>query len=465
MATQGVHLTAPLLIITADDEYLPLNSKHIVREKSKAKPRCHWSLALIFSLLFTLIFRLIFLGANYSSTTLSPVITDPIDTVSRINTSVPFYILDKIKLAAQFSALSSYCSSFHPPGPCLRDWNRCVLQLASEPFNSHLYNRKNYSSAIMYPALTINSTLIQKFSSYQSHWHVGGEGMVLYHPQTQTIHVSFKGSTATIDWINDFRAWSARFNPLDILNSTQSERLRVHQGIKDIYVHIRKHAFEAIEVAIRRYPDAPVSISGHSLGGALAMLFTTEIRMLQLFNNAPVPPTIESDHGMAEVPYIPRIPASLRIDLLTFGEPRLGNSEFTQFFSDITRPNHDGQAKSAVARALIESLPQSHLNKSHPIGVYRVVNRLDVVPHLPPAFLGFQHYEPYYHVIETDDHGEAKVALCSNGNDDSKVYNDNDNEAINMHVPPECRFTGLSTTGHLHYFWDFSMVKMACFAM
>jgi hypothetical protein len=365
---------------------------------------------------------------------------------TRPSTAVPQNVTDKLKLAAQFAALSSYCSSVDPPGPCARDWNRCVHDLASsspaDPSNR---------TAIMHPALTLDSLIIRKFSSYKSHWHVGGEGSVLFHPASRTIYVSFKGSTAAIDWVNDFRAWTVRFNPLNLLNETLSDRLRVHHGIQDIYIHIRRHAFEALAVALQLYPDCSVSITGHSLGGALGLLLATELRILQRLRS--------SVSSMAS--HVPRIPPQTQIDLITFGEPRVGNAEFMDLFSDITQAM-DVPPKSAVGITLLSnSLPMAANLKE--LRVYRVANRVDIVPHLPPVFLGYKHWKPFYRIIETDNHGYAKVAFCSNG--DYDLHDDDDFVADGRDVPVECRFTGISTHGHVRYFWDFSMVKSACFSM
>ncbi len=82
-----------------------------------------------------------------------------------------------------------------------------------------------------------------------------------------------------------------------------------------------------------KYRTARLIITGHSLGGALAILCTADLK--NLFGN---------------------------VDLTyTFGQPRVGNQAFADWFE-----------------------------AGHP-NTYRLIDYADIVPHLPPSNLGFIH--------------------------------------------------------------------------
>ena len=95
---------------------------------------------------------------------------------------------------------------------------------------------------------------------------------------------------------------------------------RVHRGFLKAFNHIK----DLIQADLKSHPDIPVYITGHSLGGALAILAT---RLL-----------ISDSQGAC----------------YTFGGPRVGTSQV------------DDQIKTPI---------------------YRIVNSADVVPRVPPEYL------------------------------------------------------------------------------
>ena len=77
--------------------------------------------------------------------------------------------------------------------------------------------------------------------------------------------------------------------------------------------------------------DAPIFITGHSLGGALATLAAVDVHQTYGLNS-----------------------------LITFGEPRVGNQQFSDFFKPV-------------------------------VTNYRVTHYADIVPHIPLTAQGFYH--------------------------------------------------------------------------
>jgi pimeloyl-ACP methyl ester carboxylesterase len=109
---------------------------------------------------------------------------------------------------------------------------------------------------------------------------------------------------------------------------------RVHTGFFQAYWPIRDRLFAAV-VRLLKQKQRPVYITGHSLGGALALMATAELA--------------NHDEG-----YIRDSIAAC----YTFGCPRAGDSSFDQYVK---------------------------------VPLYRVTNGVDIVPAVPPAILGYRH--------------------------------------------------------------------------
>lgn len=143
---------------------------------------------------------------------------------------------------------------------------------------------------------------------------------------SRTAFVSFRGSSDLADWLADFDAVATDYLPVTGFG-------QVHSGFQQVYELVRTNI--AANLAAASTGCDQILITGHSLGAALAVLAAPDI-----FRGMP-PNTIE-----------PR--------LLTFAGPRVGLMDFAAAFN-----------------GAIESC-------------FRVVNLLDIVPHVPPA--------PYVHV-------------------------------------------------------------------
>ncbi|CAD5227661.1 unnamed protein product [Bursaphelenchus xylophilus] len=134
-----------------------------------------------------------------------------------------------------------------------------------------------------------------------------------------------------------------------------------------VYQNIEKAGMNEEVARLRsQFPDYEVWVTGHSLGAALASVSAGELVKLK------------------GVP-------SAKLKLITFGEPRTGNAQYARNFEKL--------------------VPYA----------FRVVNRKDTVPHMPPQnFLGYTHHsaEVWYENGMTD--GGFKICptpedkACSN---------------------------------------------------
>ena len=132
------------------------------------------------------------------------------------------------------------------------------------------------------------------------------------------VAVAFRGSEDKLDWQTNFR-----FQFVVLQGGVQ-----VHRGFFRAYRGIREDLFKTLAALMAK--PRPIYLTGHSLGGAVAMMATAEL----------------SNHEDAK----------LRDSIAacyTFGSPKVGNRSFDQFVK---------------------------------VPLYRVTNGIDIVPAVPPWF-------------------------------------------------------------------------------
>jgi triacylglycerol lipase len=144
-------------------------------------------------------------------------------------------------------------------------------------------------------------------------------GFVGRNDTTQTAIVSFRGTETPEDWLKDFDSLAVPFP--DVANSGF-----VHQGFNAVYQTIRDSVIAGVHAV--KAGATSMWITGHSLGGALALVAALD------FGKSAVPPLVSQRY--------------------TFAGPRVGDDTFKNIF-DTTIPL-----------------------------CYRVWNRWDIVPQLPP---------------------------------------------------------------------------------
>jgi len=114
-----------------------------------------------------------------------------------------------------------------------------------------------------------------------------------------------------------------------------------------------------VESLHKIYRNSKIYVTGHGLGGALAILSAVDIQQIYQFADA----------------------------IYTFGQPRVGNIQFAAFYT--------------------KNFPDT----------YRIINNADVVPHLPVSQAGFFHssYEEWYqNQMTTYKTCEGDQSGCSN---------------------------------------------------
>lgn len=146
------------------------------------------------------------------------------------------------------------------------------------------------------------------------------------------IIIAFRGTSSTTDWISDAIARQRKYKCVKETGLT-------HVGISDIYYSAREQILSSLR---RLSKKKALIITGHSLGGALAVLCAIDVVGNSEFSS----PT-----------------------LYTYGAPRVGNPVFAKAFT------------SAVDQC------------------YRINNRFDIVPHLPPHIYKLPRSDKTYHYM------------------------------------------------------------------
>ncbi|KAI8322549.1 alpha/beta-hydrolase, partial [Martensiomyces pterosporus] len=165
------------------------------------------------------------------------------------------------------------------------------------------------------------------------HWDtsiVSSFGYVAHRDDTQEIIVSWRGTTAVTDWIEnitfDLESW-----PQQVTGSS------VHTGFHAAYDAAADSIKNVVAGLVQQYPNYKIVLTGHSLGGAEAAIGA-------------------ADFALNHPEWVSKM------ELYTYGEPRVGNPTFANWLSQQTFP------------------------------IYRVVNKGDTVPQLPLRVMGFQHH-------------------------------------------------------------------------
>ncbi|KAG6001726.1 hypothetical protein E4U54_001008 [Claviceps lovelessii] len=131
---------------------------------------------------------------------------------------------------------------------------------------------------------------------------------------------------------------------------------KVHAGFSKSWREIRDQAVGAINSARSQYPEFRVIATGHSLGGAGAVLAAADLRQ-----------------------------DGIPVDIYTYGCPRVGNDKFTDWLT--------GQ-------------PGAH---------FRVTHDSDPISRLPPIIFGYRHLSPEYWITKGgagQDEPEVEVQVC-----------------------------------------------------
>jgi hypothetical protein len=158
--------------------------------------------------------------------------------------------------------------------------------------------------------------------------------------------VAFRGTANLVDFITDAKCWrtavaspTATPGPASCISHRASPA--VHSGFWLALLEI----FQPLSDYISRLAPRPLIVTGHSLGGALAQLFTYR------WSHAPTLHAPDAPNDLFPI-----------AATYTFGQPRCGNRAFADFYDAF-----------------------------HRASTFRCVNEEDVVPRIPGLLAGYRH--------------------------------------------------------------------------
>ena len=157
-----------------------------------------------------------------------------------------------------------------------------------------------------------------------------GQVYVMRDDRSQIV-VSFRGSYNIPNWISNLT-----FKKVGLKWAGVPSDVEVHQGFLEEYETMQEDVNMWVAEAVKDCPNCTLHVTGHSLGGAEAVLCVTDLRL-----------------------------QGYKPEMWNFGLPRVGDKTFAEWFDNTTKANNQT--------------------------VYRMVERYDVVPHLPLRAMGFHH--------------------------------------------------------------------------
>ncbi|RXW16318.1 hypothetical protein EST38_g9541 [Candolleomyces aberdarensis] len=169
------------------------------------------------------------------------------------------------------------------------------------------------------------------------YWFVG------YDPSLQTIIVSYQGTDPSkiTPLITVLRFALTPLRPS--LFPGISSSLQIHDGFGEAHAASADAVLAAVRTGLSKYGVNKVTLTGHSLGGAIAIIATA--------------------HLAVQIP-------GVTLRTITYANPRLGNQAFVDFVN----------ARSEMTR----------VNNLH-----------DIVPILPGRFVGYAHTEGEVHIVKS----------------------------------------------------------------
>ncbi|RIA89092.1 lipase [Glomus cerebriforme] len=196
-------------------------------------------------------------------------------------------------------------------------------------------------------------------------------GFIAINDKEKAIVVGYRGTADVQSFISD-----TQFNQTSFDNP-KFKNAKVHSGFLAIYNDTRNEITSLLKDLVKQHPDYKVISTGHSLGGSLAVFQT-----LDLIDTPGLNPS--------------------NLITYTYGEPRTGNKDFADFV------------------------------QSTGFKFFRVVNRNDIIPHIPPQLFEYDQYGPEFWVDP-----EKNIVECPTPEDKS---------CSNSQVP------NLSIITHANYF-------------
>jgi len=215
-------------------------------------------------------------------------------------------------------------------------------------------------------------------------YHIGA--YTGYDAANKKIRVVFRGSANVSNWM-------ANLNTAQIPFGNNG---KVHSGFRTAYLQTRTKIIEKIQALQREHGNVGVQVTGHSLGGSIALLAALDFKSgvtTTVFANGLT--HVTSELFPQELPFTASQLTLLGAEtnlatfplsgpVITFGAPRTGDTAFAQFV-------------------------QSTLSGTY----FRITHRHDPVPRIPTISMNYAHSPQEAYFLGKD--GDLSFKWCSTG--------------------------------------------------
>ncbi|KZS94077.1 alpha beta-hydrolase [Sistotremastrum niveocremeum HHB9708] len=249
-----------------------------------------------------------------------------------------------------FSLLSVASVQATPVSPIAHQ-SRSVTTLSSSQISTYTPYAQFARAAYCNPLLTAGWFCGQACEANSDFipYLVGGDGNIVqfffvgYEPKTRSVVVAHQGTDPTqfLSLLTDVDILMTTLNPS--LFPGMSSSIEVHAGFANEHALTASSILSTVKTIIKQKGATSVTLVGHSLGGALALLDAVFMKV--------------------------NLPSNIAIKLVAFGLPRVGNPAFASWVD------------------------------SHISDVTHINNVLDPIPIVPGRFLGFQHPHGEVHIV------------------------------------------------------------------
>lgn len=237
-----------------------------------------------------------------------------------------------------------------------------------------------------------------------------GSGFIALDHASQRITVVFRGTASSYDWVHNFTALPRNYKPMvhtggdfDVVSDKTCDGCKIHKGFNIFLQSGARPIVNAVLSLKSKYSHYQVVTTGHSLGGALAVLLGVELRLL--------------GHETLVV---------------TLGGPKIGNKNFASFVDDLFQTGN------------VEKFISSHHSfDSLSTGMIRATHRRDIVPFLPP--LRYFHQSGFQYYLSNEQMEQTADSVQRRGT----AYIENDQELEYIAMMP----SGFSRNDHVNYFF------------
>lgn len=181
------------------------------------------------------------------------------------------------------------------------------------------------------------------------------------------IIIAFRGTNGKFfDWLNNFAAFQINYQNY---TDKQNRQVKVHAGFYNAFISIKEQMKDYLIQLQNEYPKAKIYLTGHSKGGAMTVLMSTYLQLLNLQNG---------QHTISQI--------------VTFGAPRLGNEAFKSWYMKQLHLE-DIHTRIESCRDLVPHIPFTAQEKLLPSAMTNVVN-ITIIKEILSLFRNLPDYYP-----------------------------------------------------------------------